>query len=734
MSERIEQETLPDVSVNGRPTFGNQNQNEVQPVSGLGNIGNKQLGMPGITLVNGTIGGWRIADQQISSGSVSISAVNQLMLFGAATAPLTGTGIYLGLDGGSAYDFRAGNPAGQYIHWDGSAGTLTVSGALIAGEIHIPDRDTTANSFHVNTGGNMWIGATETNFNALNQNAQVYFLNTGAGFTRTTLQVGLSTGNFITIDGANLRIRSSTYVTGVSGFTVEPTLVEAENLLARGMMRGSVFQFDIISSVGGQVMVANSDTLSTDMTALDASTLTIRGLSATLAVNDILVMRATTALGIQEEWLRVTAIGAAPTYTVTRDLAGSFAADTNPIWQAGTPVVKQGVSDGAAAFSGGWLRLFGEGTNSPYYSVYQRTGVAYNAFTERVRMGNLNGYLDYVADIFGFGVGSSVAGEANITFDPTNGIRIRQGTTNLITMDMAGTATLLNLTVGGSLNILTSGNIRSGQTAYNTGTGFFLEYNAGTPRFSIGDGGVSQYLTWDGVTLTVNGRTFGSEPTFGDGSDGAVTIAADTTLTRDMFYSTLTVNAGFILTTDGYRIFCTGTVTVNGTIQHNGNAGVVGTVGAAGANGPAGAGGAGGAGGAAATALSNTRSLFGNLTNQAGGTGGDGAAAGGNGANSAAGAAGTASTASVAAVNGAAGGVGGTAGTGGGGGAGGGAGSGGAAGAGGTAAESGTKPRASATAVLMIDTRSTVVQLQGPANTGVSSGGGGGGSARQFVT
>ena len=43
-----------------------------------------------------------------------------------------------------------------------------------------------------------------------------------------------------------------------------------------------------------------------------------------------------------------------------------------------------------------------------------------------------------------------------------------------------------SLTVSGGLNVSTSGNIHSGQTAYDTGTGYWLEYNGGTPRLSIG--------------------------------------------------------------------------------------------------------------------------------------------------------------------------------------------------------------------------------------------------------
>lgn len=66
-------------------------------------------------------------------------------------------------------------------------------------------------------------------------------------------------------------------------------------------------------------------------------------------------------------------------------------------------------------------------------------------------------------------------------------------------------------------------------------------------------------------------------------------ISADTTLTSDMFYNNLTINSTKILSPNGYKIFVKGTLTNNGTIRRNGNAGgaggnaSIGVVGAAGA-------------------------------------------------------------------------------------------------------------------------------------------------------
>lgn len=82
-----------------------------------------------------TIGGMQVDAQQLSQGKVTIQGVAQRILIGDATAPLTGIGIFMGSDQASTvgYDFRVGNPSGQYIHWDASAGTFIISGTIVIG-------------------------------------------------------------------------------------------------------------------------------------------------------------------------------------------------------------------------------------------------------------------------------------------------------------------------------------------------------------------------------------------------------------------------------------------------------------------------------------------------------------------------------------------------------------------------------------------------------------------------
>lgn len=147
---------------------------------------------------------------------------------------------------------------------------------------------------------------------------------------------------------------------------------------------------------------------------------------------------------------------------------------------------------------------------------------------------------------------------------------------------------------GGSVNVGTTGNLRGGQTAYNTGTGFFLGYESGAHKFSIGDA-TTNYLTWDGTTLVYTGATT-ALGFFGDASDGDVTISGNTTLSADKNYRSLTVNTGITLTTAGYKIYVAGTLTTSGTgsIVNNGGVGGNGTNGTSAP--------AGGTGGVAGTA------------------------------------------------------------------------------------------------------------------------------------
>ncbi len=109
-------------------------------------------------------------------------------------------------------------------------------------------------------------------------------------------------------------------------------------------------------------------------------------------------------------------------------------------------------------------------------------------------------------------------------------------------------------------------------------------------------GSAGQVLTSNGPAdpsfQTISGTTTNSG-FYGDGSDGSQTFDGSSvilgitpsgniyTLARDIFLGSSTVNNGVTIITNSYRIFCSGTLTNNGTIQWNGNDGAATTGGAA---------------------------------------------------------------------------------------------------------------------------------------------------------
>jgi hypothetical protein len=61
---------------------------------------------------------------------------------------------------------------------------------------------------------------------------------------------------------------------------------------------------------------------------------------------------------------------------------------------------------------------------------------------------------------------------------------------------------------GGGITLSAGGSIKGGQTAYATGTGWFLGYSGAVYKFSIGSS--SKFLTWDGTSLTFAGDLSGA--------------------------------------------------------------------------------------------------------------------------------------------------------------------------------------------------------------------------------
>jgi len=199
--------------------------------------GNVAINNVGTTIVLGNLDG---------TPKIALGAGADALTIGGSAAGFIadGTGkVYFGDGSNQYFKFNGSN-----ISWKGTNTELTAEGELTVSNIKA-------------TGGT--IG--------------------GWTLTATTLtgtKIVIDSGNDkiivdgITIDGANNRIRSSNYVSGVfgAGFTLEPDLLEVGNIAARGIIRTAVFQKDVVSAVGGNLAVLPADLLNVTMIADDNQT------------------------------------------------------------------------------------------------------------------------------------------------------------------------------------------------------------------------------------------------------------------------------------------------------------------------------------------------------------------------------------------------------------------------------------------------------------------------------
>jgi len=122
---------------------------------------------------------------------------------------------------------------------------------------------------------------------------------------------------------------------------------------------------------------------------------------------------------------------------------------------------------------------------------------------------------------------------------------------------------------GGGITLSSGGIIKGGQTAFNSGNGFFIGFTGGQYKFSIGDGS-TKGITWDGATMTIAGNV-----TIGSTIASSIESQANSALQTGDNVSELTNNSGYQNATDVNTADKTsGTVgawTISPTTISNGN-------------------------------------------------------------------------------------------------------------------------------------------------------------------
>lgn len=131
------------------------------------------------------------------------------------------------------------------------------------------------------------------------------------------------------------------------------------------------------------------------------------------------------------------------------------------------------------------------GLNSPYARIVSWTTHPATGQALRVQMGNLRGVYGYASTVYGIAMGDPTA--ANVTVEATNGVRLRQGTTDMIVLDPSG-----NSYFAGVMTIGTSGEIRQGTgTLGSNYTGLRIWRDSSVGRIG---GYASNVLQWYGDT------------------------------------------------------------------------------------------------------------------------------------------------------------------------------------------------------------------------------------------
>lgn len=183
---------------------------------------------------------------------------------------------------------------------------------------------------------------------------------------------------------------------------------------------------DVLATIGGRVMVAPTTKLIADC-ASGASTIDVE--HNNLSSGGFVILKAAPGGIAQFEAMKVTSAASAITggyrYSVTRNVDGTGANG----WVAGDAVAYIGDAVGE-----GYIELTSTQTVhndlGPNITVYVRTATTnWNDVNPVVSMGNLESFVDYSADEFGFATGNDLAltpttGFKGLTADRTNGLRL----------------------------------------------------------------------------------------------------------------------------------------------------------------------------------------------------------------------------------------------------------------------------------------------------------------------
>ncbi len=198
------------------------------------------------------------------------------------------------------------------------------------------------------------------------------------------LRLGPTTGNYLSMDGANLRIRSSNYTAGQTGFNITPEKAEFGDVKVRGEIQSAIMAYQQITATagtretwksGGKLLndvtsVASPTTFNVDIQDPDFGHVQLFAASDIIRIKD----------GVKDNWFTISSVSNQTTFyryvcTLSNGSPTAF--------KAGASVIDYGQSG-----QGGLVET-ADASNGPYMKVINHAGSPWSTMDTKVMVGNL---------------------------------------------------------------------------------------------------------------------------------------------------------------------------------------------------------------------------------------------------------------------------------------------------------------------------------------------------------
>lgn len=214
-----------------------------------------------------------------------------------------------------------------------------------------------------------------------------------------------------------------------------------------------LFAQNTVTLLGGWLLISKDEGV---LPADVSSVATTINFGKAMTQGDFVLFRANG----QVEYVQVGTLVSGTTYNVTRNLDGSGANS----WYAGTPFAVLGQS--------GQGRIELNAYDTPRIQLLKQ-GATYNATTELIRIGDLNGNWGYSAQKWGVAIGEYASGKPNIVIDEDGNLKIRNYNNDVIVLSGTDAQITNVLKMSGTSSAIAIGS--TPPTSSSSGTGIWID-------------------------------------------------------------------------------------------------------------------------------------------------------------------------------------------------------------------------------------------------------------------